>query len=133
MNVRFISHKDEALQALDEAIAQALEMIGSKAAGYVSGLAPADTGRLRNSYTWATKRSEGRGFSYTDDNNNVFSYDIGTGVPDDTVCIGTNVEYAVYQELGTSLIDAQPHLRPGVEDHLDEYKEIARRCLKGQA
>lgn len=133
MSFKFVSHKREVLDALEQARERALEMIGSDAAGNVSALAPHDTGRLRNSYTWATKKSEGRTYSYTDDDKNPFSYDIGTGVPDDTVCIGTNVEYAVYQELGTSMTDAQPHLRPGIMDHLDDFKKIAMKCMKGEA
>lgn len=128
-----IAHDDEVLEALDLAKDAALEAIGAKAAGYAFMLAPADTGRLRNSLTWATKKTEGRSFSYADDNGVRYSYEIGNGVDKDSVYVGTNVEYAVYQEMGTSKIDAQPYLKPAVENHREEYVKIARRFLKGES
>ena len=68
--------------ALPEQIATALEAVGLQCEGYTKMLAPVDTGRLRNSITHEV---------------------IG-----DTAYIGTNVEYAVYQEMGTSKMAAQP-------------------------
>lgn len=126
------SHKQEYLDALKEQTIAALEAIGSQCAGYAGPLAPADTGRLRNSITWATSRSDGREYTYHDDNGNMFSDHVGDGVPDDSVYIGTNVEYATYQELGTSKVDAHPYLRPAVTDHLEKYERIAKKFLKGQ-
>ena len=130
MDVRVESHRDEVEEALKRAKIAALEAIGSKAAGYAGALAPHDTGRLRNSITWATQESEGRHFSYTDDPGNSFSYEIGTGVPEDSVCVGTNVEYAEYQEMGTSKTKAHPYLKPGVMNHINEYKELAESFMR---
>lgn len=48
----------------------------------------------------------------------------------DTAYIGTNVEYAAYVELGTYKMAAQPYLRPGVTDHMDEYRQIAINEIK---
>ena len=62
MKIRLISHKKEVLDALERAKIAALEAIGSQVAGYALGLAPHDTGRLRNSITWATKESDGRSY-----------------------------------------------------------------------
>jgi len=104
MSVIFESHKDEAINEMENSRKAALEAIGSKCAGYASMLAPVDTGRLKNSMEWSV-------------------------VSDDTVCIGTNVEYAAYQEMGTSKIPPHPFLRPAVENHMDEYKEIAKAIL----
>lgn len=132
MSVRVESHRDEALKALEEAKIAALEAIGAKAAGYASALAPHDTGRLRNSITWATQISDGRSFSYSDDIGNHFSYNIGSGAWKDCVHVGTNVEYAEYQETGTKKTKAHPYLKPGVMNHLDEYKKLAETFMRNQ-
>lgn len=39
--------------------------------------------------------------------------------------VGTNVEYAVYVEFGTSSQEAQPYLRPAVEQAVAELDSIA--------
>ena len=44
--------------------------------------------------------------------------------------IGTNVEYAPYQELGTIHMKAQPFLKPAVADHANEYRKIIENELK---
>jgi len=56
-------------------------------------LCPVDTGRLRSSITWRAD-SDAQGIS---------------------VVIGTNVEYAVYVEVGTSTQAARPYLRPALQ------------------
>lgn len=68
----------------------ALPLIGQEAVRRTREKAPLDTGRLRRSYT----------------------YVVGDGYVD----IGSNVEYAPYQELGTRFIDGTPHLRPAIEE-----------------
>lgn len=138
-------------EALERAMARALEIIGGKAESYAKGLAPVGTvesthvqhyigGTLRNSITHA--------------------------VEENTVLVGSNVEYAPYVELGTGSeyspppewIESQakrgqgrdhwlwqdmngdwhvgypqkprPFLRPAVENHLDEYKNVLDNELK---
>lgn len=98
-------HSVEVIAAKDSAIQAALEMMGLQCENYTKLLCPVDTGRLRNSYT----------------------HDVRTG--EEAVYIGTNVEYAPYVEYGTSRMDAQPHLKPAVEDHTAEYQKIAQTCL----
>lgn len=64
-----------------------------KAEGASKQLCPVDTGRLRASIT----------------------HEVETRGTEEVVGrIGTNVEYAVYQELGTSRHPAHPYLRPGL-------------------
>jgi HK97 gp10 family phage protein len=53
---------------------------------------PVDTGRLRSSITWEVAR-DGQGL---------------------VALIGTNVDYAIYVELGTRYMRAQPYLRPAL-------------------
>lgn len=98
-DVTFTSNRAELLATVNEAKKRALEIMGGKAESYAKQLAPVDTGRLRNSITHAQ-------------------------LNENTEVIGSNVEYAPYQELGTSRMAAHPFLRPAAENHAEEYKEI---------
>jgi len=48
--------------------------------------------------------------------------------------VGTNVEYAVYVELGSkhgeTHIIGRPFIKPAVENYLNEYQQIFERVLK---
>ena len=128
----------EILNSLEDHITRALTKIGIKAEKYAKARCPVGTpestgiqgyrgGTLRNSITFE--------------------------VEDDTVAIGSNVEYAPYVELGTGpffeappeweqfgttkgsgggsgYVHARPYLRPAIEDHLDEYVKIIESELK---
>ena len=107
-DVKVTSHREEAIKAKAEAITKALEEIGLVAERYAKGYAPVDTGRLRNSISHQVSQEES------------------------AVYIGTNVEYAPYQELGTRYQSGTPFLRPAVENHLDEYKAIVKSELKSE-
>lgn len=91
-------------QASDEAINKALTIIGLQVENYAKANAPVDTGALRNSIT-----------SQVLDGNKA-------------VEIGSNIEYAPYQELGTSKTEAcnggRGFLRPAIEDHTAEFEGI---------
>ena len=92
-------------------------MIGNIAADYAAGLAPVDTGNLRNSITSEVAMDE------------------------KAVYVGTDVEYAASVEFGhhqqvgryvpdigkrlvREFVPAKPFLAPAIENHLDEYKSI---------
>ena len=75
MSIEVISHRIEVIQAKDEAVAKTLETIGLVAERYAKEMCPTDTSRLKNS--------------------------ISHQVDDETVYVGTNVEYAPYVEFGT--------------------------------
>lgn len=94
MNKGFISHVDEVLAALEENRVRGFEVVGNKCADYAAMLSPVDTGRLKNSITWATTKSEGRPYTYRDDGGKQYDDHVGTGVPTDGVAVGSNVEYA---------------------------------------
>ena len=106
LEISITNNSDAFLNELKRRIPVALEAVGGEAEGDVKLRTPVDTGRLRNSIT---HMMEG----------------------DDTVVIGTNVEYAAYVEMGTRKMDAQPYLKPGIEENLDKYGEILERALKG--
>ena len=92
--------------AIDQALAKALEEVGLVAEGYAKKACPVDTGRLRNSITHQVRPSE------------------------KSVYIGTNVEYAPYVELSTSRTKGQPFLRPAAKDHENTYRKIFESELK---
>lgn len=105
--VRVIAdNTDEVVNGIESSIMRALEAIGIQAEGYAKDLCPVDTGRLRNSITHAIKADEKAAY------------------------IGTNVEYAPYQELGTSKMRAQPFLVPAASNHADEYRDIVESELR---
>lgn len=101
VTVEFVTdNSQEILKALPEVKARALMMCGAIAENSAKQKCPVDTGRLRNS--------------------------ISHGMSDEnTVDIGTDVEYAIYQELGTSRgIAPKLYLTNGVRSHISEYKQI---------
>lgn len=104
-DIVFITHRPEVNAAVDAATQRALEIIGGMAESYAKAAAPVDTGNLRNSISH-------------------------TQISDDTEAIGTNVEYAPYQEFGTYKMAAHPFLRPAAENHASEYKAIWENELR---
>lgn len=132
----------EVLEALEGAVEKIMTIIGMKAEKYAKARCPVGTpestgkkgyrgGTLRNSITFEVE-SEGTSAE---------------------VAIGSNVEYAPYVELGTgpyfqtppeweqfdvaesdgtgnSYVKPRPFLRPAIEDHISEYKNIIDSELK---
>lgn len=107
IDVKITDNSDEFLKALPEQIEQALIAIGLTAESYAKADCPVDTGRLRNSITYAVETGE------------------------QAVYIGSNVEYAASVELGTSRMKARPYLKPAATEHSAEYKSLAEQALKG--
>lgn len=126
-DVQMTDHTAEVLSALEQAKARALEIIGGKAESYAKGIVPKVTGTLQNSITHQ--------------------------VDGDTVIVGSAVHYAPYVELGTGKAyspppewmennaerghglgnynrNPKPYLRPAVENHIDEYKNVMENELK---
>ena len=132
MSVKFEDNSSKFKEEKDKLIEAALEAIGQAAEGYAKRMAPTDTGLLKNSITHAVGGHPTKISRYTDDKGNQERW--YEGAPgeegDETVYIGSNVEYAAYQEYGTRRTKAQPFLQPMLE-HIDEYKEIAETYLKG--
>jgi len=100
MNIKvdLSDNSEDVKKMTDEAIGRALEKVGMTAESYAKMNAPVDTGRLRNS--------------------------IAHEVDGSTVYIGSNVEYAVTQEVGTSKVAGKLYLTRAVRDHIEEYKAI---------
>lgn len=118
-----VDNTDAIKKATNEAIYNALEIIGNKAADYAAGLAPVATGNLKGSMTSEVSQEE------------------------KAVYVGTAVEYAPFVEFGhhqqvgryvpaigkrlvNEFVPAQPFLKPAIQNHLDEYKNILETELK---
>lgn len=111
---------------------KALTMCGMVVERAAKQLAPADTGLLRNSITWALAGKKPAVQSYKADkpkNGVIQTGEYSGTTPDDdelSVYVGTNVEYAPYVELGTSKQEAQPFLKPAAADS----KNALRQCFE---
>lgn len=118
-----VDNTDAIIKATDEAIYNALKIVGDKAADYAAALAPVDTSNLKNSMTSEVHTEE------------------------KAVYVGTAVEYAPFVEFGhhqevgryvpaigkrlvREFVPAKPFLKPAIENHLDEYKHILESELK---
>lgn len=106
MSVEVHDNSKEIAEKIKEAVSKGLEPCGLVAEGYAKKLAPVDTGNLRNRIT----------------------HEVDDGEP--AAYIGTNVEYAPYQELGTIHMAAQPFLKPAVADHANEFRKIFENEMK---
>lgn len=132
MSVKIDDNSAKFLEDFERKLLVGLEAIGIEAEGNAKEDAnmPVDTGRARNSITWATKAKEGEGFSYSDDKGNNFNDQIGTGADEHSVYIGSNVEYFPYIEEGSRTISARHVLRNAIVKHKDEYLEMLRDAFK---
>ena len=140
MQVKITDNSKIFKDAMGRASEMILTAIGEEAAGNamqeLTEQDAVDTGRLRNSITYATKQhTEAKSFSWQEGAKSGAPGGSGTtepkGTPEkDTVYIGTNVEYAKYIEEGTSRSAARPYLKPAASEHGDEYRKIAENILR---
>lgn len=132
MDVKFTDNSDKVLSDLEKAIKRGLEAIGMTGEEYAKRdpNMPVDTGRARNSITWATKENEGKSFSYSDKKGNKFLDQRGTGADDRSVYLGSNVDYFPPIELGGRNISARHVLQRAVTEHPDEYKALIKESLE---
>lgn len=137
IEVKLISRKDDVLEALDQQIETALEACGQAAVGFakvhITAHRAIDTGRLRNSITFNVSKKGNKTYNYKDDNGKGYTDSkIGAVSEEDTVYVGTNVEYAQFVENGTSRYPhPRPFIKPAASEHGDEYAAIIKRYLQG--
>jgi len=142
MSIEVISHVAQVKRATEKAMKKAARMVGGSVEGHAKELCPVDTGLLRNSITFALGGEAPQISQYTSDADPTSNKEATTGqydgeAPEDskdevTVYVGTNVEYAPYQELGAPSINlpAKPYLRPAMENNQRELEQIIEMCLK---
>ena len=86
---------------LERALSQLIRKAGFRIEARAKSLAPVDTGVLRNSIT---TRVEGPL----------------------KVTVGTDVEYAGYQEFGTRFQKGKPFMTPAVDEAMEEFRKDVR-------
>jgi HK97 gp10 family phage protein len=86
-----------------------------------------DTGRLRGSITYQTKNEGSQVRSPANGGDK-----ISKPRDDDTVTVGSNVEYAPYLEYGTKYQRAQPYLRPAIDGRRSDVTRMFRDTLKDE-
>lgn len=142
MSVQMEDNSEEVLRRLAEAMGRGLEKIGMKAETYAKNLCR--VGTTESVGRWA-KDGAYRG--------GTLKNSITHAVDGDVLNIGSNVEYAPYVELGTgphfkpppewedfdaprgkgvgrAYVKPRAFLRPAIESHADEYREIMENELK---
>ena len=147
MGVDFEDHSDEILQRLADAKEYILGKIGDKAVDYAQELCP--VGTVESVGGRAKKNGKGKP-TYR---GGTLRNSITRRVDGDGLSVGSNVEYAPYVELGTgphfkpppewedfevppskgtgrAYVKPRPFIRPAIEDHAEEYREIAEEELK---
>ena len=112
MSVKIIIYGDllkGSSDSVDDVNKKLLENVTNTA----KNLAPVDSGDLKNTIMWKTDKDTGG----HDGGNTIQSQPSeGSGV------IGSASDHAIYVEFGTRDIDAQPYLRPAINDEIDRSK-----------
>ncbi len=136
IKVTITSNKDKFEKALDEVAEKVLTMWGMQGESAAKELCPVDTGLLRNSITFSIAGSGANNPQYKADVGGKTGQYSGQSQEDKGgprhVYIGTNVEYALYQELGDFKHQhgQSPFLRPAIERNIDYFKNILEQELK---
>ena len=142
--VKVIDNSAEVMRAKDQAVEAALEAMGNQCVTHAKRIITA--GIPRNATSWYTPTGKLR---------NSISHQVQAA--EECVYVGTNVEYAIYNEYGTGKYadgevkgrqspwvyvgsDGKRHvtsgmkplhfLRNAVQDHVNEYKAIAEQYLQ---
>ena len=134
-NIEYRDNTEEVLSALKAAIKRGNEAIGMTAERHAKKKCPVDTGRLRNSITYALAGEETHVKSYRANkggkDRETYTYE-GTadGKKGSGVYIGTNVEYAPFVENGARGRPPVHFLQDAAENHSDEYKKLMEDSMK---
>ena len=134
-NIEYRDNTEEVLSALETAIKRGNEAIGMTAERHAKKKCPVDTGRLRNSITYALAGEETHVKSYKANkggkDRETYTYD-GTadGKKGSGVYIGTNVEYATFVENGARGRAPVHFLQDAAANHSDEYKKLMEDSMK---
>lgn len=131
-DIDFTDNSDMTIEEFNDRIRIAMREVGREAEGIakqlISDADAVDTGRLRNSITFATSDHCGS-YTYKDNNNNTFS-DASNKPDKGAVYIGTNVEYAPYIEFGHHSYAGVHYLRNAAANYPERYKKIVEAILK---
>ena len=137
MNYTYKDNTKEVLSALERAKVRGLTAIGMSAEGHakkkITQAKAVDTGRLRNSITFAVSGESANISSYSGDHGEEGGTYSGTAPndKDKSVYIGTGVEYAIGIETGSHRKAGGVHfLQDAAANHTDEYKRLMEDSMK---
>ena len=139
--VKMTDNTDELLKELEFLEEKALVTVGGEAEGDAkieieSSPRRVDTGRLRNSITWATRTEHSEVDTNLEKPNDDASADDGVNssqAGEREVVIGTNVEYAAKVHEGDAKegLDPNRFLRNAIERNTEKYRGIIDDTLRG--
>ena len=109
----------------DKAVFTGLEAVGFMLESHAKRLVPVDTGRLRGSITYATQRKTGQVTAPAQSGD-----EVSRPTDEHTLHVGTNVEYAPHVEYGTVRSQAQPYLRPAIDNNHKQAAELMNREIQ---
>lgn len=120
---QFISHKNEVTAQVQGNINRALVAMG------MTGVASVKD-RMEKGYYETYKRhlkTKGKAIRDTSDLMRSMAFQL-TG--NDTVAVGTNMDYAMYVHEGTRKMKERPFIKDGIEENSDKILEIGKNELK---
>ena len=136
----FTNNRELTEEIFNAAVKRGLKAIGMQAESYAKmavnqtrnasdgHIGAIKTGRLINSITYGMDGRSGT-HSYKDNEGKQYSQNIGLA-EEDSVYIGTNVEYAPFIEFGHHSYAGVHFLRDAAANHSEEYKAILEESLK---
>ena len=137
MSYTYKDNTNEVLSALEKAKVRGLTAIGMTAEGHakkkIKQAKAVDTGRLRNSITFAVSGESANISSYSGDHGEKGGTYSGAAPNDKekAVYIGTGVEYAAGIETGSHRKKGGVHfLQDAATGHTDEYKKLMEDSMK---
>ena len=137
MSYSYKDNTQEVLSALEKAKIRGLTAIGMTAEGHakkkITQAKAVDTGRLRNSITFAVSGESANISSYSGDHGEEGGTYSGTAPNDKekAVYIGTGVKYAAGIETGSHRKAGGVHfLQDAATGHTDEYKRLMEDSMK---
>lgn len=137
MSYTYNDNTQEVLSALEHAIGNGLTAIGMTAERHakeiISEKQAVDTGRLRNSITFAISGKKANIQSYKGDHGEEGGTYSGTAPEskDKCVYIGSGVKYAAGIELGTHRKKGAVHmLQRAATEHTEEYKQLMEDAME---
>jgi len=114
------------LDRIIKELPERVERVGRKMAfvleGYAKRNAPVDTGALRNSIYTVTKTSDGYGAAASGTKGRT-TEEHPTPSGKIIANVGPCVDYAEFQEFGTSKMAAQPYMTPAVEQVEKDFND----------
>lgn len=130
--IKIEDHSKKAISQVKKQLLIGLMSCGAGAEGYAKDESPVDTGRLRNSITWAITNKQSQPNQNGGEDAKPDDYKKRAEPEELAVYIGTNVEYAPQQELISMRhkVGKAHFLRDGISSHIERYKKILKAALK---